>query len=285
MSFSTVLNALSHRILSFDNCSHYLTTPVPRIITHRITDTVDLVSFVYLQFVKNKCVVPWFLFELQKCFTLSFVLHTLTFFTNILLLEFNNPDNGCNALSKKTILIAKQEGNDVLVQVKANQEKLLNNCITTVALTKPQSILEGAVEKSHGRIEKRDARIYENLRYSAETQWKELIACVGVVERSRELFNLTSDQWEKSNETAYYICSAKITAQELNTISRKHWSIENCNHYVRDVSLHEDKNTSKKKPGILARMRSFALNILRRKNKKNIRQTLYENNLNIDILM
>src|SRR4030067_2436841 len=91
MSFSTVLNALSHRILSFDNCSHYLTTPVPRIITHRITDTVDLVSFVYLQFVKNKCVVPWFLFELQKCFTLSFVLHTLTFFTNILLLEFNNP--------------------------------------------------------------------------------------------------------------------------------------------------------------------------------------------------
>ena len=171
------------------------------------------------------------------------------------------------------------------MQVKANQEKLMNNCITTAALTKPQRISEGKVEKSHGRIEKRDARIYNNLRYIADLEWKELIACVGVVERSRELFNPASDQWEKSNESAYYICSAKMTAQELNTISRKHWGIENRNHYVRDVSLREDRNTSKKKPGILARMRSFALNILRKNNKEHIRQTLYENSVSTDVLM
>jgi len=56
-----------------------------------------------------------------------------------------------------------------------------------------------------------------------------------------------------------------------------HWSIENCNHYVRDVPLEEDKSRIRKNSGIMARIRSFALNILRFKNKKNIQQALYEN--------
>lgn len=173
------------------------------------------------------------------------------------------------------------------MQVKANQEKLMNDCASTVTLTKPQSILEGKVEKSHGRIEKRDARIYDNLRYISDPEWKELIGCVGVVERRREVFTpITSGgKWEKSEEVAYYVCTKKITAQELITLSRKHWSIENRNHYVRDVSLREDSNTSKKKPGILARMRSFVLNILRRNNKECIRQTLYKNSVSIEHLM
>lgn len=173
----------------------------------------------------------------------------------------------------------------MLVQVKANQEKLLNDCVSTAASTKPKSTFEGEAEKSHGRIEKRDGRIYDNLRCIEDKEWKDLIACVGVMERSREVFNPTIRQWEKSEETAYYICSKKITAQELVTISRKHWSIENRNHCVRDVSLLEDRNTSKNKPGILARMRSFALNILRRNNKEHIRQTLYENSVNIELLI
>lgn len=171
------------------------------------------------------------------------------------------------------------------MQVKANQQKLLGDCIATSATTKPKDTYEEKAEKSHGRIEKRDGRIYENLRCIADPQWKELIACVGVMERSREVFNPLIRQWEKSEEVAYYICSKKITAQELVTISRKHWRIENCNHCVRDVSLLEDRNKSKKKPGILARMRSFTLNILRRNNKKHIRQTLYENSVSMESLM
>lgn len=170
------------------------------------------------------------------------------------------------------------------MQVKANQEQLLNDCIATTT-TKPKSAVEGKNEKSHGRIEKRDARVYDNLRYIQDLEWKKLIACVGVVERSREVFNSTSKQWEKSDETAYYICTTLLTAQELVTISRKHWGIENRNHYVRDVSLQEDNNASKKKPGALARMRSFALNILRMNNKQNIRQTLYRNSVCMDWLM
>ena len=140
--------------------------------------------------------------------------------------------------------IIKEQKNDVLVQVKANQEKLLDNCKSTSSLTKPKSSFCGEEEKSHGRIEKRDGKIYENLHYIEDNEWKELIACVGVMERSREIFDNKTKQWEKQEEVAYYICTKKITAEELVTLTRKHWGIENRNHYVRDVSLLEDRNFS-----------------------------------------
>ena len=74
-----------------------------------------------------------------------------------------------------------------------------------------------------------------------------------------------------------YSTTGIYSAKELNKIIRSHWSIENCNHYVRDVALEEDKSRIRKNSGIMARIRSFALNILRFKNKKNIQRALYEN--------
>ena len=45
--------------------------------------------------------------------------------------------------------------------------------------------------------------------------------------------------------------------------TRKHWGIENGLHYVRDVTLREDASRIRTNPGIFARLRSFAYNILR----------------------
>src|SRR5271168_4577868 len=44
---------------------------------------------------------------------------------------------------------------------------------------------------------------------------------------------------------------------------RKHWGIENKLHYTRDVTLCEDASRIRRNPGIFARIRSFAYNILR----------------------
>ena len=44
---------------------------------------------------------------------------------------------------------------------------------------------------------------------------------------------------------------------------RKHWGIENKSHYTRDVTFREDASRIRKNPGIFARLRSFAYNILR----------------------
>jgi hypothetical protein len=44
---------------------------------------------------------------------------------------------------------------------------------------------------------------------------------------------------------------------------RHHWHIENRSHYVRDGSFAEDASRIRRNPGIFARLRSFASNILR----------------------
>jgi hypothetical protein len=44
---------------------------------------------------------------------------------------------------------------------------------------------------------------------------------------------------------------------------RDHWHIENRSHYVRDGSFAEDASRIRCNPGIFARLRSFAANILR----------------------
>ena len=51
--------------------------------------------------------------------------------------------------------------------------------------------------------------------------------------------------------------------------------IENRNHYVRDVSCDEDKSRIRDNPGIMARARSFALNIMRKNGITNVAQALW----------
>jgi predicted transposase YbfD/YdcC len=192
---------------------------------------------------------------------------------------------GCHALPKKTVELIKQQGNDALIQVKENQHKLLNDCMSTASVCKPASVYASATEKSHGRLEQRSAKVYDKVKWIEDEQWKKLIGSIGVVERHREVYDSELKQWKISDETAYYIYTSSITADELLHLSRKHWKIENTNHYVRDVSLLEDKSRNRNNPGIMARIKSFALNILRRNGERHIRQCLYKNSVNIENLM
>ena len=192
---------------------------------------------------------------------------------------------GRHALSKKTVAIIKQQGNDALIQVKENQPKLLDDCRSTASVCKPTSTYASPTEKSHGRIEQRSAKVYDKVKCIEDQQWKELVKSIGVVERHREVYDTELQQWKISDETAYYIYTSSITAEQLLNLSRKHWKIENTNHYVRDVSLLEDKSKSRNNPGIMARIKSFTLNILRRNGERHIRQSLYRNSVNIENVM
>lgn len=157
--------------------------------------------------------------------------------------------------------------------------------MSTASLSKPASVYHSPTEKSHGRIEQRSAKVYDTTKWIEDKDWKKLIGNIGVVERHREIYDSETAQWKKSDETAYYLYTASITAEELVQVSRKHWKIENTNHYVRDVSLLEDKSKSRKNPGIMARIKSFALNILRRNEIQHVRQRLYRHSVNIHSLM
>ncbi len=65
---------------------------------------------------------------------------------------------------------------------------------------------------------------------------------------------------------------------------RQHWGVENRNHYVRDVTLHEDASRIRVQPTVFARLRSLTLNILRANHVKNISQDVYANALNFSRL-
>ena len=62
----------------------------------------------------------------------------------------------------------------------------------------------------------------------------------------------------------------------------RYWAIENRNHYVRDVTLGEDKSRIRTNPHIFAKLRSFALNILRKNKVENVSLALFDNAMNLD---
>ena len=63
---------------------------------------------------------------------------------------------------------------------------------------------------------------------------------------------------------------------------RGHWGVENRSHHVRDRILREDDSRIRTKPGVFARLRSFALNLLRANGVTNVSEALYTHALSLD---
>ena len=76
-----------------------------------------------------------------------------------------------------------------------------------------------------------------------------------------------------------------MTAEAFGRAVRAHWGIENRAHHVRDRILGEDASRIRCHPGIFARIRSFALNILRAHGVTNVSEAVYTNTLSFDCLL
>jgi predicted transposase YbfD/YdcC len=84
------------------------------------------------------------------------------------------------------------------------------------------------------------------------------------------------------DETSFYISTVVLSAREFCQGIRSHWGLENRNRYVRDVSMGEDKSRIRTNPPIFARLRSFALNILRKNKVENVSLELFDNCMSLD---
>ena len=91
--------------------------------------------------------------------------------------------------------------------------------------------------------------------------------------------------WRRRREVAYYVSQVPLDAASLRRAVRAHWGIENRNHHVRDRVLREGDSRIRHKPGVFARLRSFALNILRAHGVTNVSEALYVNALSLDRLL
>ena len=123
----------------------------------------------------------------------------------------------------------------------------------------------------------------------AKTEWQPFIKTIVRVTRYTLLRSAATGLWNNRGEVAYsvsYVSSADdLPATAWAAAIRGHWAIEKCNQYVRDVSCDEDKSRIRHNPGIMARARSFALNIVRKNGVTNVAQALWNGAISLDHIL
>lgn len=171
---------------------------------------------------------------------------------------------GCQ---KETTDLIIEGGADYLVALKGNQGTLHQAAkdlfVDTQADPKrPQPSVASSFDVGHGREEERTCYVLDDLsQFSAADcnveSWRDLKSLI-VMEST------TVRQGKTSSERRYYLSSWVGTAQEVLSRVRGHWSIENQQHYVLDVTFREDSSRTRRgfaaeNLGLLRRM---ALNLL-----------------------
>lgn len=176
--------------------------------------------------------------------------------------------SGCiisiDAMGCQTDIAAKmiEKQAHYLLAVKDNQQRLSDD-IQEAFSHHPQSDIESdvVVELSHGRIERRSCRIITDMDWVCKTNdWKGLKT---MIEITAERTDKKTCQYQR--EQRYYISDLLQDAASFNQMVRKHWSIENKQHWVLDVAFNED--SSRKRAGNAAEnfamLNRIALNLVK----------------------
>jgi len=166
-------------------------------------------------------------------------------------------------LPKKTFEAAAAAHAHLIVQLKNNQPILCQKVEAVCALAKPLSSFQSVDENRRNRHETRAIAVFDASAAVMGTEWEPHVAAVIRIERSVGVYQPDTGLWKPSFETSFYLSSRPVGAEIAAHAIRKHWRIENSSHYTRDVTLCEDASRIRTNPGIFARLRSFALNILR----------------------
>jgi predicted transposase YbfD/YdcC len=163
----------------------------------------------------------------------------------------------CQAKTAAAILA---RGGDYCLALKANRPALLDDVrLRLDDPTAPPDDLASTTDGDHGRIETRCAAVVHDVAWLAETHAFPGLKAIGKVTAAREQDGRTT------TATRYYLLSQPLSAARFLAVVRAHWHIENRLHWVLDVVLDEDQARARKDhaPENLARLRRFALNVLR----------------------
>lgn len=190
-------------------------------------------------------------------------------------------------MSKKTLEHIVSTNNAAIVQIKDNQSTIYSEVKGMAENNECISSDYQRLEKGHGRLESRRARVFKVSKELKSTcnEWKE-VKCITEIKRTRQEFDTKEKRYKDATvEYSYYASTEIFTAGMFLKHIRDHWKIEKLNHYVKDVTFNEDKSRIRKNSMIFAILRSFALNILRLNNFKNIALTIFSLGLNVSKLL
>ena len=178
-------------------------------------------------------------------------------------------------MPKKTFEAAAGANAHLIVQLKDNQPALRQKVEAACNTAMPCSAVRTVDEKKRNRHETRTIAVFDPTPAVAKTEWQPYVAAVIQVERTVHAFQPATGLWKTSAETSFHLSNRPIDATLAAAAIRKHWRIENTLHYTRDVTLCEDASRIRKNPGVFARMRSFAYNLLRANQSDSIPQDRY----------
>ena len=166
-------------------------------------------------------------------------------------------------MPKKTFEAAAAAQVHLIVQLKDNHPNLCQKVEALRAAAEPLSHVQTIDAKRRNRHETRAVTVFDAALAVAETEWEPHVAAIIKVERSTLVRQPATGLWKLALETYFYLSGRPINANLAAHAIRKHWGIENKSHYTRDVTFREDASRIRTNPGIVARLRSIAYNILR----------------------
>ncbi len=121
-------------------------------------------------------------------------------------------------------------------------------------------------DKGHGRIERRAVWVVgagELGPYlERELRWPG-VRQVGWIRRSRRPSHALAWQQDKLSTWVSSLDGAKAGPAEVAEVLRGHWAIENGVHWVRDVSMDEDRLHGRAIGLVLAAVRNTAIDLIR----------------------
>ena len=177
-------------------------------------------------------------------------------------------DTGRTSLPKKTTEIIVGGGNEYVIQVKANQPKLLEGIHQICDIEIPVDTNE-TIEKNRGRTVKRETKLYVVTK-GMDQKW------VGL-KRIIKMTRSGTRKGKEFKEVHFYISSKNENdASYFAKGIRSHWGIENRLHWVKDKIMNED-NSRIKSPSIasnLSLIRAGVITAFRLNNLPSITQAI-----------
>jgi predicted transposase YbfD/YdcC len=162
---------------------------------------------------------------------------------------------------KKTLNLIVSKGNHYLVKVKGNQRRLKSALEDTIIVSDPfSSFFEESLVR--GRLELRETYLYRR-QNNLDVGW-ESIKLIAYVRRY-----FLSNIKEHHSESIYVSDLVGVDACKISEGIRSHWHIENKFHYVKDVIMGEDIQSTSNKIAApkLGLFRDISYNILKKVDK------------------
>lgn len=183
---------------------------------------------------------------------------------------------GCQKRIAETIIQAQ---GDYIFSLKGNHSTLHEEVKTYLddAITTQQACLDvfDTTDGDHGRIEERRVWYSEDVSWLPDIdQWPGLSSIIAV-----EAHRMIGDK--TTRERRYFISSSSgLSAEQMGSMIRQHWGIENKLHWSLDVSFGEDQCRIRKGYGAenMSRLRRIALNLL--KQEKTLKKGIATKRLN-----